>query len=194
MQNTRLSVKIYYLEKVVEEIPPFVGFADGFLLEAVARPSPDLLRKLYYEVGEQNFWWERRVWQQQAWQDLSESSDIRLFVLSEAETIAGFFELNFARLPRSADLAFFGLMPRYIGRGLGYPLLLSAIRYLVDSGASVLTVNTCNLDHAAALPLYQKAGFYKVSEELRQIEDPREVGLLPADLPLPAIYHARRCT
>jgi hypothetical protein len=39
-------------------------------------------------------------------------------------------------------------------------------------GVSEVTINTCTLDHPAALPMYQRFGFQPVRRETRQVEVP----------------------
>ncbi|MEL6217578.1 MAG: GNAT family N-acetyltransferase [Pseudomonadota bacterium] len=64
------------------------------------------------------------------------------------------------------DLAYFGLMPHGVGRGLGRWFLDTAIRTGWDRpGVAKMTVNTCTLDHPAALGLYQRMGFRPVDQE-----------------------------
>ena len=75
----------------------------------------------------------------------------------------GFFVLD-GRAPRACDLAYFGLVPEAIGRGLGTFLLQTALHMAWDRpGTARVTVNTNSLDHPRALPLYQKAGFEPVA-------------------------------
>ncbi len=76
---------------------------------------------------------------------------------------AGFFEIKH-QLPASAELAFFGLMDHALGQGLGRWFLGAAIEAAWALGPKVVTVQTCTLDHPAALPLYQKLGFSPVGQ------------------------------
>jgi GNAT superfamily N-acetyltransferase len=79
----------------------------------------------------------------------------------------GFFVLD-SREAGRCDLAYFGLVPQAIGRGLGTFLLQTAVHMAWDRPATGrLTVNTNSLDHPRALPLYQKAGFEPVRRETR---------------------------
>ncbi len=79
----------------------------------------------------------------------------------------GFFVLD-CRTPETCDLAYFGLVPEAIGRGLGTFLLQTAVHMAWDRpGTARVTVNTNSLDHPRALPLYQKAGFVPVRRETR---------------------------
>lgn len=82
----------------------------------------------------------------------------------------GFFMLD-RRRPGVCDLAYFGLVPEAQGRGLGRWLLGRAIRTAWEQPEiERVTVNTCTLDHPAALPLYQRMGFVPV----RRVEHARE--------------------
>ena len=44
-----------------------------------------------------------------------------------------------------------------------------------------MILNTCTLDHPAALAFYQKRGFAITHSEVDIVDDPRLVGLLPRD-------------
>jgi GNAT superfamily N-acetyltransferase len=78
-------------------------------------------------------------------------------------------ELDF-RDVSTANLAYFGLMPDYIGRKLGYFFLYHTAVNAWAKPISRLLVNTCTLDHQRALPLYQRMGFVPYSREDRFIE------------------------
>ncbi|MGD0143897.1 MAG: N-acetyltransferase, partial [Rhizomicrobium sp.] len=70
------------------------------------------------------------------------------------------------------QLAYFGLLPEYIGHRLGYYFLYQASLNAWSHPISKLLVNTCTLDHPRALPLYQRVGFVPYSREDRYIEMP----------------------
>ena len=60
-------------------------------------------------------------------------------------------------------------------------------------GVKVVRVNTCSLDHPAALPAYLAAGFRAVRRAFESFPDPRLTGLLPEDVApqLPLVEHPR---
>ncbi len=70
------------------------------------------------------------------------------------------------------ELVQFGLMPEFIGRGLGWYFL----QWIIDKAWSYqprrFWLHTCTLDHPAALPNYQKAGFTIYKEETIQRDIP----------------------
>jgi len=123
---------------------------------------------LYREVGRD---WEWTDWLERP------RADLEAFVADPEVTVhtmmlegwpGGFFMLD-TRAPGVCDLAFFGLVPQAIGRGLGRWLLGTAIRAGWERpGVARLTVNTCTLDHPAALGLYQRMGFVPVRREIRR--------------------------
>ena len=88
--------------------------------------------------------------------------DIRVLYLDGAP--AGFFDLK-PHLPESVELAYFGMMEHATGQGLGRWFLGAAIEAAWSYRPEDVTVQTCTLDHPAALPLYQKLGFSPVGQK-----------------------------
>jgi hypothetical protein len=80
-------------------------------------------------------------------------------------------ELDF-RKEGSANIAYFGLMPEFIGKRLGYFFLYHTCLNAFASPIRRLTINTCTLDHPRALPLYQRIGFTACAREERFVELP----------------------
>lgn len=80
---------------------------------------------------------------------------------------AGFFEIW--RNGAEAEVHFFGLMEHATGRGLGRWFLGSAIQSAWATKPERVTVETCTLDHPAALPLYQRMGFNPVGQRRERV-------------------------
>ena len=91
-----------------------------------------------------------------------EDRDIRVLYLDGAP--AGFFDLK-PHLPGEVELAYFGMMEHAHGQGIGRWFLGAAISAAWAHGPKSVTVQTCTLDHPAALPLYQKLGFTPVAQK-----------------------------
>jgi len=87
--------------------------------------------------------------------------DIRVLYLDGAP--AGFFDLK-THLPQEVELAYFGMMAHATGIGLGRWFLGAALEAAWAYEPARVTVQTCTLDHPAALPLYQKLGFRPVAQ------------------------------
>ncbi|WP_442583529.1 GNAT family N-acetyltransferase [Mesorhizobium sp. ASY16-5R] len=87
--------------------------------------------------------------------------DIRVLYLDGAP--AGFFDIK-QHLPEATELAYFGMMDHATGQGLGRWFLSAAIEAAWSYKPEKVVVQTCTLDHPAALPLYQKLGFSPVGQ------------------------------
>jgi len=143
-------------------------------------------RYLYNTVGEPWLWYERRQTDDETLRLLIADESIAVVVLYYGGVPAGFAEIDtrvVASKPRDATLlAYFGLIPEFIGHGLGRFFLNATIQLAWEQfPADRLVVRTCTLDHPAALPLYQKCGFVPTGQQTTRILDPRKLGLLPAD-------------
>ena len=75
----------------------------------------------------------------------------------------GLFELA-PQQPDAVELVYFGLTEAATGQGLGRWFLGAAIEAAWAMNPARVTVQTCTLDHPAALPLYQKMGFAPVAQ------------------------------
>lgn len=92
--------------------------------------------------------------------------DIRVLYLDGAP--AGFFDID----PHKADeteIAYFGMMEHATGLGLGRWFLGAAIEAAWATSPKQIVVQTCTLDHPAALPLYQKLGFSPVGQKREDV-------------------------
>ena len=94
-----------------------------------------------------------------------------LYVLYVEGCPAGMAELDL-RKDGVANISYFGLMPDFIGKRLGYFFLYHACQNAWAHPISRLTINTCTLDHPRALPLYQRIGFTAYAREERFVELP----------------------
>ena len=127
-----------------------------------------------------------------AWEDIHarEHSDIAAWLQSDRMSLytlygrgwpQGFFMLEDVG-DGVVDLAYLGLVPEAVGKGLGRWLLRSAILMAWDRpGTLKLTVNTCTLDHPRALQSYQKSGFAPVRRENRRriLKRDRDLSRIP---------------
>ncbi|MCR9212578.1 MAG: GNAT family N-acetyltransferase [Proteobacteria bacterium] len=162
-------VTITYLE--MTERPTHASLASPAAPHAIIRaenPTVSFYRYLYDTVGRDWAWTDRKVISDDELKDIISSSSIEIFVLYIKGVPAGFAELNFTNLPDVVDLAYFGIMPEFIGMRLGPYLLDWAIEEAWQKDPARVTVNTCTLDHHKALPMYQRFGFQPIRR--REIE------------------------
>ena len=95
---------------------------------------------------------------------------------TSASTLAGFFELEHDG--DAVEIAAFGLMPAFIGRGIGTRVLHRAIARGWELAPRRVWVHTCSLDGPAALRTYQGRGLELYDEQV-------EEALLPDQRPEP---------
>ena len=119
---------------------------------------PELNRFLYAAVGFRWCWYERLAWDYATWLDYLDDPDVATWIGYQARTPIGYFELD-RDAAGSCDVAYFGLLPSAIGKGLGAILLSDAITAARGFGNGHVWVHTCTLDHPAALPNYLDRGF-----------------------------------
>jgi GNAT superfamily N-acetyltransferase len=77
---------------------------------------------------------------------------------------AGYFELE-RHEDGTIEIAYFGLMQEFLGRGLGKHLLTVAAQQAWNDGANRVWLHTCTLDDAAAMPNYLNRGFKPFKQE-----------------------------
>ena len=133
---------------------------------------PALNRFLYAAVGAPWFWIERRPWTLAQWTDyLTNSDEVETWILSRDGVPAGYVEFQ-ARPANAFEIVYIGLLPEFIGQGLGGHLLSKGVERIFAKGASKVLLETCNLDHDAALANYTARGFREVSSVIKQKEIP----------------------
>ncbi|MFC4351317.1 GNAT family acetyltransferase [Fodinicurvata halophila] len=181
-ESVYLDTEITYLE--MDSVPSFeadsLRFPPGCHLLEAPDPTLSFYRFLYNTVGAPWLWWERRIMPDRELSAILQDPRVELLVLYKQGIPAGFAELD-RRHPGEVELAYFGLLPDFIGQGLGPPLLRHAVQCAWqtqgESQVAVLKVHTCNLDHPRALALYQTVGFTVRSRKQRRVIDPRLLGM-----------------
>lgn len=128
-----------------------------------------LYRRLYREVGGPWFWHDRLEWSDQRLAQHLASPDVGVWELSVDAVSAGFFELQRYR-DGAVEIAYFGLVPGFIGRGLGGMMLTRAVREAWTMGATRVWLHTCTLDSERALPGYTARGFRPYKTERLEVE------------------------
>ena len=136
-------------------------------------PSPEFNRFLYSAVGGHWHWHERLSWSYDRWMQWLDRPEQETWVAYVRGTPAGYIDLE--RQPEgNVEIAYFGLLPQFIGRGIGGYLLHFGIQRGWDMGASRVWVHTCSLDHPSALRNYQARGLRLFKEEERWVMLPDE--------------------
>jgi GNAT superfamily N-acetyltransferase len=140
-------------------------------VERILACPVSFFRYLYAEVGRRYHWHDRLAWSEAAVRARVADPTVSLHMLSVSGAPAGYFELE-RHTDGSVEIAYFGLLPEYLGRGLGKYLLSEAVEAAWAEGASRLWLHTCTLDDRAALPNYLARGFRVFKSEEYGVELP----------------------
>jgi GNAT superfamily N-acetyltransferase len=187
----KLEDVITYLEMTSRPPRPQLPHPAGTIaLLRAEHCTVSFYRYLYNTVGEPWLWFERRKWSDERLAETIAKPGTEIFVLHVGGVPAGFYEVD--RTDKAVELAYFGLIPQFIGRGYGAYLLQTAIDNAFQSNPRRLWTHTCTYDHPRALGHYQRAGFTVYERRPLAFNDPRRDGTLPKTLkhpllpPLPA--------
>jgi GNAT superfamily N-acetyltransferase len=165
-----MTVTFLAMDSKPSALPPPLPRGKVAILRA-ASPPIHFYRYLYHSVGDAYYWVDRKKLSDEQLAEIIGHPQVELFVLYADGCPAGLAELDM-RDAATGQLAYFGLMPEYVGRRLGYFFLYHACVNAWTHPISKLLVNTCTLDHPRALPLYQRMGFVPYSREERYVELP----------------------
>ena len=179
---------------------PLIPIADGEVgavvtyLEMTERPKPRPLpssplrmkawpdvtpaeyRLLFERVGGRWLWYSRLLMDDAT---LAAGIGELHVVLDRNDVEVGMIELDFSK-GGECLIRFLGLVPELAGHGHGAWLFAQLMALTWRKGIERVHVNTCSLDHPAALPSYMKAGFRAYKRAFESFPDPRLLGLLPA--------------
>jgi GNAT superfamily N-acetyltransferase len=159
-----VEVKVYYLEMLSPNQRTVPPPRDGLVVLHAAKPTIAYYRFLYETVGKEYHWYSRgKLPDEELAATIQDPLD-EVYVLHVNGVPAGFAELD-RRKEGEIELVQFGLMPEFIGQGLGRYFLQWTIDKAWSYRPRRFWLHTCTLDHPAALPNYLKAGFTDCKEE-----------------------------
>jgi GNAT superfamily N-acetyltransferase len=159
-----MEVTVYYLEMVSRPQRAVPPPRDGLTVVHARTPTVRYYRFLYDAVGGPWQWLSRKKLSDEELARVLQDPRDEVHVLHVDGVPAGFAELD-RRPEGEVELVQFGLMPEFIGRGLGRYFLQWAVDRAWSYGPRRLWLHTCTLDHPNALPTYRKAGFALYKQE-----------------------------
>lgn len=165
---TGRETTITYLEMTADPHLHVPAPTNKIALIRAERPPVAFYRFLYATIGHGYLWTDRTRLDDAALTAIIHDDAVEIYVLYLSGWPAGYVELDFRALPE-VELAYLGLVPDALGKGLGRYLLAQAIAIAWQHGPDRLKVQTCTLDHPKALPLYQRCGFVPYAQETRTV-------------------------
>lgn len=163
---------VTYLEMTSEPpARPLRSPLPGIEIRLARQPTASFYRYLYGSIGRDWTWVVRQLLSDAELLQIIADPAVELNVLWVEGVPAGYAELDRRAAP-DIELAYFGLVPEFIGRGLGRHLLDWTVRHAWRAQPRRLWVHTCDLDHPRALAVYQKSGFRAYDQRVEQLELP----------------------
>ena len=163
-------VTVTYLEMTSpDQRSPAPGWTEPVTVERAERPPVAFYRYLYDAVGADWDWYVRRRLSDDALAAIIHDDAVEVYVLHVRGVPAGYAEFD-RRIEDEVEIAYFGLMPDYVGRGLGPALLGWALETAWSYGPRRVWLHTCSLDHPKALAVYRRAGFTVYDREVVSVE------------------------
>ncbi|WP_342633212.1 GNAT family N-acetyltransferase [Microvirga flavescens] len=153
---------------------------EGLSLERL-KGDVERYRALFNRIGEPWLWFGRAVISDAALLAIIGHPKVEAYVLTDGARDLGLLELDF-RKKGEAELAYFGLVPEAVGKGVGRFMMSEAIRRAYAKDIKRFFVHTCTLDSPSALPFYIRSGFKPYKRAVEVADDPRLCGFLPLDV------------
>jgi len=153
------------------ELQPSQCSDPRIVIERLRDCAPSFYRHLYVEVGRNYHWIDRLRWSDEQIRAYLQQPEISLWLMTYESKPAGYFELRRCE-DGSTEIAYFGLLPAFIGRGFGKHLLTCATEQAWFDGANRVWLHTCTLDDKAAMPNYLKRGFCPFKTEMYEAKLP----------------------
>ena len=120
-------------------------------------------RRLYRDVGRRWHWRDRDAWSDEMLAAHLSRPEVAVWECVAGGQSAGYFELEHSG--DSVEIAYFGLAPEFMGRGLGKAMLTRAAQEAFALGPVRVWLHTCTLDSPNALPNYLARGFTPTRRE-----------------------------
>lgn len=155
----KVEVTTWYLEMLNPgQLRPKLIEHPKLTIQLAEIPCPELSRFLYTSVGGHWYWCDRLSWDYERWMTYLNRPNVETWVAYISGTPAGYIELE-AQPEENVEISCFGLLPQFIGQGIGGHLLTVGIQQAWNMGARRVWVHTCSLDGPYAFKNYESRGF-----------------------------------
>lgn len=160
-------VTVHFLEMLkVEQHIPSAKVVDNLQVIEAQFNLPLLNKSFYHWVGGPWQWLEKLTWSDQQWAEYTNREEMKTYIGYFLGTPMGYFEVEL-QPKNEVQILYFGLIPAFIGKGLGGAFLSRAIEICWSYHVDRIWLHTCTLDHPSAIKNYLDRGFEIYNTETR---------------------------
>ena len=141
-----------------DDLCPKLADLPDLRIERMEVKCPELNKFLHTMVGYEHRWGGRGDWGKEEWYRYVNRDKMETWVAYLSGTPAGYFELE-KDAEGNVQILAFGLLPQFIGKGLGGHLLTRAVERAWEISSGKVWLRTCSHDHPHALKNYLARGF-----------------------------------
>ncbi|PCJ89141.1 MAG: GNAT family N-acetyltransferase [Hyphomicrobiales bacterium] len=177
----KIATIVTFLE--MSERPDWIDNADMRGLHFAAQTTPDLdwYRDFFRQIGANWLWVSRLLMTDSELHKTLNEPNKKLFTVQLDGEDIGISELS--HNPKGdVELSFFGIIGKHTGAGFGRAIMAQTLQKAWRDNPQKVHLQTCTLDHPAAIKFYQKCGFVPVKQVIQVLDDPRLTGLLPEEM------------
>ena len=154
-----MKVDRYYLEILsLKNLNEVSSPNKDLIIEKINPPDIEINKFFYKNVGKKHRWVDRLEWDNLKWISYLENEKVDTYVLKSNDNLVGYFEAIKNEQNNSTEIAYFGIIEEFIGKGIGAYLLSEAIKICFQKKSKRIWVHTCTLDHKNALNNYLSRG------------------------------------
>ncbi|MGR6875126.1 GNAT family N-acetyltransferase [Pseudomonas sp. HK3] len=161
------NIDIFYLEMNSPAQVKGKPSIDGLDVQYCAIKQWPLNKFLYSYVGSPYSWTDKLSESDAQWQTYVDDPNLHTWVAHYKGAIAGYVEMQ-QQAQGDVEIAYFGLTPEFVGKGMGGYFLTSALEQAWSlPNTKRVWLHTCSLDHPSAKTNYEARGFmhYKTEQD-----------------------------
>ena len=160
-----IEIKRFYLQiRSLEELNKFKKPSKSLKIEKSSN-NFQLNKFFYREIGKKHRWVDRLSWSNDTWINYLNNKNLYTCVLKKNDDLVGYYEKIYYEESNEFEIAYFGIMEEYIGKGYGGFLLSEALESCLKEKVRRIWVHTCSLDHENAIKNYLARGMKLYKEE-----------------------------
>ena len=160
-----IEIKRFYLQiRSLEELNKYKKPSKNLKIEESSN-NFQLNKFFYREIGKKHRWVDRLSWSNDTWINYLSNKNLYTCVLKKNDDLVGYYEKIYYEESNEFEIAYFGIMEEYIGKGYGGFLLSEALESCLKEKVRRIWVHTCSLDHENAIKNYLARGMKLYKEE-----------------------------